>query len=631
MTLGTLKAISAGLPTKPGSCRGATSNKDIMRPGYQHDPRSGGHLMRAAVLMTVLVVPLLHTEAHGEIINVPADSTSIQAAIDGASPGDTVLVQENVYYERLNFLGKDVFLTSTYLYTGDTLSIQNTVIDADTGILGPADTACAVMFCNGETENAAVQGFTIQNGVGYKNEFDRWLGGAIMCIGSSPTIVHNIIRHNSAVHCGGGLCAIDSSRTVIDHNIFRHNTSGAGGAMLFSESSPVVTNNEIVNNLVDTTGYPEVMTMGGGICTYKCSSLIAHNAITENTAAIGGGICSYVLDTDSIADNVIAFNSAVGDSGFGGGISCFHTFSGTITGNAITDNTASSGGGIHLYLSNAIPEESAFISSNTIVRNTASGAGTGRGGGGITLLQFTNGSIEGNLLSHNTAPASGGGAIAFWQSTIPVTDNTMAFNSALSGGAVYANASGMGAVIVNLLNTICWADTGSVVGKELHNVGQASFNVTYSDIDGGYSGVGNIDCDPEFCYPDTGDYRLMEGSCCAGSGQGGVDIGAFGVGCDSVLISEDAGESLAPTRFLRNVPNPFSATTLISFGISSTCRVRLFVYDCVGRLVETILDEEVPAGHHDVTWEADGRDSGVYFLRIQTGNYSRTAKMLLVR
>jgi hypothetical protein len=586
--------------------------------------------MRTAVLLSVLTTTLLCPEAWGHIINVPGDSTSIQAAIAGASTGDTVLVEENTYYERLDFLGKDIFLTSTYLYTGDTLSIMNTVIDADTAVLGPADTACAVIFCSGETENAVVQGFTIQNGVGYKNEFDRWLGGGIMCIGASPTIVHNVIAHNSAVHCGGGLCAIDTSRAVVDENIFRYNTSGAGGAMLFSESSPVVTNNQIHDNSVDTTGYPTVMTMGGGICTYRSSSLIARNTITGNTAAIGGGICSYVLDTDSIVNNEITFNSAVGDSGFGGGISCFHTFSGTISRNVISDNSAQSGGGIHLYLSNAIPEESALIDSNYILRNTAHGGGTGRGGGGITVLQFVNGSIVGNLLAHNSAPASGGGAIAFWQSSVPVTGNTMAFNSALSGGAVYAYATGVGALVVDLLNTICWADTGFVAGKELQSLGLASFNTRYCDIDSGYAGVGNIDCDPEFCYPDTGDYHLTQGSCCAGAGEGGVDIGAFGVGCDSVYVAEEFSRVPVGARLYQNAPNPFSVATSIAFSLPASCKVRLSVYDCLGRIVERMLDEEMPAGRHSIVWKTQGLDSGVYFLRIHAAQVTETRKMVLI-
>jgi hypothetical protein len=569
--------------------------------------------------------------AHGVIINVPGDSTTIQSAINGASPGDTVLVGEEHYYERLNFLGKDIFLTSMYLYTGDTLTIQNTIIDADTGVLGPADTACAIILCGNETENAVVQGFTIQNGAGYKNEFDRRLGGGIMCIGASPTIAHNIFRQNSAVHCGGALCGIDTSHARVTYNIFTDNRSGSGGALMFSESFPTITHNQIVNNYVDTTGYPVLMTMGGGIYTYKCASVIAHNYIAQNTAAIGGGICSYVLDTDSIAENEIVFNSAVGDSGFGGGISCFHTFSGSITGNTICDNTASAGGGIHLYLSNAIPGEDALITGNVMLRNTAVSSGTGRGGGALNFLQFSKGLVSGNLFAENTAPAAGGGGIAFWQSLVPVDANTFVHNSALAGGAMYAYASGAGAVVIEVVNTICWADTGLSAGKEFQSVGLASFNVRYSDVDSGHAGVGNIDCDPMFCYPDTHNYYLHQASCCAGTGEGGVNIGAFGVGCDSTLVSEVVEG--APARFLlcQNRPNPFKLTTTISYVLEERSTVELIVLDVLGRRLEILKSGTEAAGLHEADWDAEGVPGGVYFFTMHVNDRSQTKKMLLLR
>lgn len=586
--------------------------------------------MKTGILPGVFLALFLAAGAYGEIINVPGDSTTIQAAIRGASAEDTVLVAENHYYERLDLLGKNIFLTSNYLYTNDTLTVQNTIIDGDTSVLGASDTACVIILCNGETQNAVVQGFTIQNGLGYKNEFDRWLGGGIMCIGTSPTITHNIIRQNSAIHCGGGLCGIDSSHAVITYNTFIDNSAGSGGAVIFSESSPVISHNDIIDNFVDTTGYPTVMTMGGGIYTYKCASTITHNTISKNTASIGGGICCYVLDTDSIADNEITFNSAVGDSGLGGGISCFHTFSGTITNNTITDNSANGGGGIHLYLSNAIPEESALIDSNVITRNTAIGGGTGRGGGGIILQQFFNGSITGNLLTENVAPASGGGGIAFWQSCIPVSENTIAYNSALAGGAVYANATGTPPPPIDITNTICWADTGTSVGKELHLVGVASFNVRYCDVESGYVGEGNIDCDPEFCQPDTGDYYLNQNSCCVGAGEAGVDIGAFGVGCDTTGVCEEPCVPPAQFSLSQNSPNPFNRLTKIKYSLPRASGVRLDIYDILGRKVETLLSKRQPAGYYQVTWNPDNATSGIYLCRMQIGERTETIKMLLL-
>ncbi|MBU1320068.1 MAG: hypothetical protein KKH67_12845 [candidate division Zixibacteria bacterium] len=496
--------------------------------------------MKKRMLLGAVLILLLFTSAHGTIINVPGDSATIQAGINGAAPGDTVLVAEGHYYERLNFLGKDIFLTSEYMNTGSTISIQNTIID---GAESKGDTMCVIMFCAGETSNAVVQGFTIQNGQGWKNAYNRWLGGGIMCIGASPTITHNIVKQNSAVHNGGGICGTDSSNARIMYNLFTEDSSGAGGAMMFAESAPIISYNEIIGNFADTAGYPSVMTMGGGILLYKCSSVITHNTIKENTASIGGGICCYVLATDLISYNEISLNSAVGDSALGGGISCFHTYSGTIRENIISDNTADGGGGIHVYLSNAVPGEDVGIINNIITGNTAIGSTVHRGGGGV-MMEYTYddaGLFSGNLLAHNTAPNMAGGAVAFWEGFFPVTGNTIAYNSALAGGALYAYATATTTIYVK--NTICWGDTGTAAGPEIWSVSNATFGVTYCDVEDGDTLGGNIVCDPAFCDPANGDYHLNDTSCCVGAGEWGVDIGAYGAGCSTSHICGDADAS----------------------------------------------------------------------------------------
>jgi hypothetical protein len=581
--------------------------------------------MRMKFLFIILPVLFLFANVQGNIINVPGDSATIQAAINGASVGDTVLVAQGTYIEQLNFLGKDIFLTSNYLYSNDTLDIQNTIIDGDQT---RSDTMCVIIFCNSETSDAVVQGFTIQNGQGYKNEYDRWLGGGIMCIHSSPTVTHNIIRWNSAAHCGGGICGFDTSNVLVTYNTFTENSAGTGGAIMFAESSPVISYNDIIDNFADTTGYPTFMTMGGGILAYKCASTITHNNISENTASMGGGICSYVLGTDLIAENVISFNSAVGDSGLGGGICGFHTFSGAITDNIISDNWASGsgGGGIHLYLSNIIPGENALIINNIITGNT-----TGGSGGGIYLQNFSNGSIIGNLLTYNEAPDGGGGGISYYNSGIPITENTIAHNTAIAGGAVhgFANAD---PPPVYITNTICWDDTGTSIGNEIWMVGMATAIVSYCDVEGGHAGEGNIDCNPEFCDPYNGDFTLAETSCCIDAGEGGVDIGAFGIGCEQpVNIFEDI--PILPVQFslLQNYPNPFNPITTIKYSLPTTSDIRLDIYDILGRKVATLVNNEQPAGNYQVTWNADNVTSGMYFYKIKAGGYTETRKMLLLK
>ncbi|SVC12668.1 uncharacterized protein METZ01_LOCUS265522, partial [marine metagenome] len=65
----------------------------------------------------------------------------------------------------------------------------------------------------------------------------------------------------------------------------------------------------------------------------------------------------------------------------------------------------------------------------------------------------------------------------------------------------------------------------------------SSLTITYSDIEGGWTGTGNIDSDPLFCNANSSDYTLGENSLCVGTGENGTNMGAFGVGCDSLYAN----------------------------------------------------------------------------------------------
>ncbi len=83
-------------------------------------------------------------------------------------------------------------------------------------------------------------------------------------------------------------------------------------------------------------------------------------------------------------------------------------------------------------------------------------------------------------------------------------------------------------------------------------------------------------------------------------------------------------------------PNPFNPATRIRYELPAGGRVRLLVYDLKGRLVRRLLDEERPAGRHEVTW--DGRDdggagvaSGTYLLTLRAGSHVARQKLTLLR
>ncbi len=87
---------------------------------------------------------------------------------------------------------------------------------------------------------------------------------------------------------------------------------------------------------------------------------------------------------------------------------------------------------------------------------------------------------------------------------------------------------------------------------------------------------------------------------------------------NSVLISQ-------------NYPNPFNAKTTIKYSLSEQSDVTIEIYDIIGRKVDTIYKGYQPAGQHQVIWDASDHSSGVYFYRLEIGDFSKTKKMILLK
>jgi len=91
--------------------------------------------------------------------------------------------------------------------------------------------------------------------------------------------------------------------------------------------------------------------------------------------------------------------------------------------------------------------------------------------------------------------------------------------------------------------------------------------------------------------------------------------------------------STTPKNFhlLQNYPNPFNPFTDIKFDIQKTSLTKLIIYDVLGREVEIVVNKVLNAGSYQVNWNASGYPSGVYFYRLQTGDFIETKKMLLLK
>jgi hypothetical protein len=88
-----------------------------------------------------------------------------------------------------------------------------------------------------------------------------------------------------------------------------------------------------------------------------------------------------------------------------------------------------------------------------------------------------------------------------------------------------------------------------------------------------------------------------------------------------------------PTEYSisQNYPNPFNPTTKIKFALPQRALTKIIIYDLLGREIQTLLNKELEAGYREVNFDATNFQSGVYFYRIQSGNFIQTKKMILIK
>ena len=90
-------------------------------------------------------------------------------------------------------------------------------------------------------------------------------------------------------------------------------------------------------------------------------------------------------------------------------------------------------------------------------------------------------------------------------------------------------------------------------------------------------------------------------------------------------------KSVSKFNLLQNYPNPFNPTTKIEYQIPEIGSVTMKIYDVLGRVIATLVNEEKSAGNYEVEFNGTGLASGIYFYQLKAGNYVKTKKMILIR
>ena len=263
------------------------------------------------------------------------------------------------------------------------------------------------------------------------------------------------------------------------------------------------------------------------------TAVLSGFTITNGAGLDGGGIYC-IRRSPSFSDLIITDNIANGNypnDGNGGGI--YINFSHLrITNVIINNNTANyNGGGIYF-------EDGELIMSDaSIMYNSAFCIGTGEATAAVktdnTQHTFTNSTINNNNSSGLWLDGGGNNLL----SNLSITENTGTGIIGNGGTVLVTTISGNSDGGMDggghLYSCIVWNNSSYAI-----NLGTNSIIVDYSDIEGGWigPGTGNIDADPLFCNPDSGDYTLAENSPCIGTGYYWgypeySNMGAFGVGC----------------------------------------------------------------------------------------------------
>ena len=477
----------------------------------------------------------------------------------------------------------------------------------------------------------------------------------LRCLNASPTL-----SNSSLWKCRRGVQLSSASPLIIGNVIER---SYEYGITMTLGSSPLIEGNTLIKNNTQGTSAKNQISVG---LQGNNSPIVLNNIIYGGSSIPTGGISLWVSGSTSFSDMVIEGNE-IYNNGFG--ISLYSTSDGVINAvvknnkiynNNINPNAQVSGSGINV---NGSPFNTPIITQNeiygnwwgiTIQNGTTVQAGPNPNLGNIENADTTDDGLNvfyGNIQGTDTFDVysnctndiyAQNNDWRVYDSTLIEThvyhkvDNNlhglikfMPFSNSIPVELTSFTASVVdGNVVLNWVTVTELNNSGFEVQKGNHT--STSLSVTEWESIGFVNGNGTS--------TETHNYSFADESPVAGKSYYRLKQIDFDGSFEYSNVIEV--EVVLPIQFSleQNYPNPFNPSTKIKYSIPNVTlsgvegsRVIVKVFGVLGNEVETLVNEEKPAGTYEIDFNASKLSSGVYFYQLQAGSFVETKKMILLR
>lgn len=575
--------------------------------------------MKKLIIILVLAFPFY---SYCQIINIPADYSTIQEGIDAAVDGDTVLVQPDSYYENLSIVAKNITLASLFLTTGDTSYIAATIIDGNA--------SGRVIVMEDLTFDARLTGFTVQNG------FDTLEDGGGIYLNSASPVISDMIVSNNIARKGGGLNCMNGTLQLSDVTFIQNQSIAEGGGIKAFKTNLFMNGCTFSGNTAALAGamHYNINGMDGEVYVANVSSCRIENNIATNQVSgfsfmkSGGDAMVGVMIKDcDFLNNTCVSNGALtimGDS------VSFLVQNCSFIGNTANNFTAAAA-----FVQGCTGEVvNCLIDSNI---GSTGGGNTNTGGftlwGGVEMF-LTNCTFVNNEAAYGAGITIGPESEAYFGNCIfwgNAFDHIALVDHDGSGGTAYIDYCdiqyGTDSIRVDPFSMLNWGDHNITSDPMFLGSGDDLFSLAAGSpcIDIGTPDTTGMGLPP---YDLVSNIRVWDG---LGGGTAIIDMGAYEYGAPVwVGIDDIASPKSTMGMDLKLFPNP--AREWINLGIENTVakRIKVDIYSLNGRKVKSLADINMQSGNANTLLYLGDLPPGIYFIRINDLREIKTRKVVVL-